>query len=192
MVSGGGSNLGAILDAQECGRLSHARVVLVIANKPGIGALGRAAERHIESRVIPAEDEAGLLQALGDNRIELLLLAGYMRRLGGKTVERYRGRLLNIHPALLPRHGGPGMFGLRVHRAVLEAGESESGCTVHEVDEELDHGRVLAQARVPVLPGDAPEALAARVLKEEHRLYPAVIDEFALRWRQRVQEGVGS
>jgi folate-dependent phosphoribosylglycinamide formyltransferase PurN len=103
------------------------------------------------------------------------VLAGYLKLVPSGVIERYRGRILNIHPALLPAFGGPGMYGRHVHEAVLASGAGESGATVHLVDEEYDRGAVLAQARVPVLPGDTPERLAARVLEVEHRLLPAVV-----------------
>jgi folate-dependent phosphoribosylglycinamide formyltransferase PurN len=117
-----------------------------------------------------------LLGVLERHRIDVVLLAGYLKLVPPEVVRRYDGRMLNIHPALLPKFGGKGMYGMRVHRAVLAAGEAVSGATVHLVDEEYDRGAVVAQRRVPVLAGDTPEALAARVLEVEHRLYPAAVD----------------
>ena len=107
--------------------------------------------------------------------MELVVLAGYLKLVPAEVVAAWRGRIVNVHPALLPAFGGPGMYGLRVHRAVLASGASESGASVHLVDEVYDRGAVLAQARVPVEPGDTPERLAARVLAAEHRLLPAVV-----------------
>ncbi len=176
LVSGGGSNLEAILEAQKAGRLSHGRVVLVISSRAGVKALERAKKFDIETRV--AEKQEDLLKALRDARIQVVCLAGYLKHLSNEVVAAYRGRILNIHPALLPQYGGAGMYGHFVHEAVVKAGEKESGCSVHVVDEEFDHGPVIAQTRVPVMPGDTAETLAARILVEEHKLYPKVIEEF--------------
>ena len=185
LVSGGGSNLGAILQAQESGALPGIQVVLVLSSKSGVYALERADRHHVESTVVERSwfaDEAGfqdtVLQKLVNARVDVVCLAGYLKKLGPEIIRTFRGRLLNIHPALLPKYGGPGMYGHFVHEAVLAAGDKESGCTVHVVDEEFDHGPVLSQARVPVLPGDTPQSLAARVLEQEHQLYPKVIREF--------------
>ncbi|MGQ0645133.1 MAG: formyltransferase family protein, partial [Elusimicrobiota bacterium] len=113
--------------------------------------------------------------------VELVCLAGFLLKLEPGLIRRFPGRILNVHPALLPKFGGLGMYGRFVHEAVLKAGEKESGCTVHAVDEEFDHGPVLMQARVPVLPGDTPEVLAERVLREEHRLYPEAVRQAVVR-----------
>jgi folate-dependent phosphoribosylglycinamide formyltransferase PurN len=126
--------------------------------------------------VLPDPADAGSwLAELRRYRVELLVLAGYLKLVPTKVINEYRGRILNIHPALLPAFGGKGMFGHRVHEAVLASGAQESGATVHLVDEIYDHGAVLAQARVPVLPGDTADRLAHRVLEVEHRLLPAVV-----------------
>jgi folate-dependent phosphoribosylglycinamide formyltransferase PurN len=116
------------------------------------------------------------LQLLARHRVDVILLAGYVRLVPAAVVARYRGRMLNVHPALLPAFGGKGMYGRRVHAAVLESGAGETGATVHFVDEHYDRGPVVAQRRVPVLPDDTPESLAARVLAVEHELYPAAVD----------------
>jgi formyltetrahydrofolate-dependent phosphoribosylglycinamide formyltransferase len=173
-ASGRGSNLAALLRA--LGPTGPARVVLVLSNRPDAGALAVAREHGIATAVLgdPA-DGAAWQAALAAHRVDLVVLAGYLKLVPPEVVREWSGRIINIHPALLPRHGGPGMYGTRVHRAVLEAGDRESGATVHLVDEEYDRGMVLAQARVPVLPGDTPETLAARVLAVEHRLLPAVV-----------------
>ena len=121
------------------------------------------------------EDAAGMIDLLERSRVDWIVLAGYLKRVPAEVVRRYRGRILNVHPALLPRHGGKGMYGERVHRAVLAAGESRSGASVHLVDEEYDRGPVVAQREVPVLPDDTPTSLAARVLEVEHRLLPEVV-----------------
>lgn len=185
LVSGGGSNLGAILKAQRQGELGPGRVVLVISSRLGAYALERAADHGVERMVLerkayPSEEafDEALLAALEQFHVQLVVLAGYLRKIGPKVLNRYSGRILNIHPALLPKFGGTGMYGHYVHEAVLAAGATESGCTVHVVDEEFDHGPILAQTTVPVEPGDTPETLAARILEEEHRLYPATIAEF--------------
>jgi phosphoribosylglycinamide formyltransferase-1 len=175
LVSGGGSNLEAILAAQESGQLNGGKVVLVISSKSGVGALDRARNHKIDAVVL---EPGALLAKLIEVRTDVVCLAGYLRKLNPDIIQRYRGRILNIHPALLPKFGGPGMYGRFVHEAVLKAGERESGCSVHIVDEEFDHGPVLAQVRVPVLPGDNAEKLAARILEQEHKLYPKMIREF--------------
>lgn len=191
-ASGRGSNfqaLHAVLHGMED---APANIVLCISNNPNPGAFEFAREAGIESmRLSPKmyddeqEYERSLLWALGERDIELIVLAGYMRQLPGGVVRAYRGRILNIHPALLPLHGGRGMFGMYVHEAVLAAGETESGATVHLADEEYDTGPIIAQERVPVLPGDTPETLAARVLEAEHRLYPATV----MMWAEKLRAG---
>jgi phosphoribosylglycinamide formyltransferase-1 len=113
------------------------------------------------------------------HEVNLIVLAGYMRKLGPRTLAQYRGRVLNIHPALLPKFGGPGMYGARVHEAVLTAQEKESGATIHLVTEEYDQGPIIAQSRVAVLPGDTVESLAARVLEVEHALFPETLARIA-------------
>jgi phosphoribosylglycinamide formyltransferase-1 len=185
LVSGGGSNLEAILQAQESGELMGAEVALVLSSKNGAYALERARLHRVAAVVIERSsvqtDEAferAILDALAKARIDLVCLAGYLRKLGPGIIRRYQGRILNIHPALLPKFGGSGMYGHFVHEAVIAAGEKESGCTVHVVDEEFDHGPILAQAKVAVLPDDTPESLAAKILEQEHRLYPKTISEF--------------
>lgn len=186
LASHGGSNLLAILTAIQSGRLP-AKPGIVICNNSDAGALEHAKRfgvptRHLSAYTHPdpvALDEA-ILTALREQGVTLVVLAGYMRRLGPSTLAGYRGRVLNIHPSLLPAFGGQGMYGLRVHAAVLRAGAKESGCTVHLVTAEYDQGPVLSQARVPVLPGDTPESLQARVLGQEHRLFPETLRRVAL------------
>ncbi len=177
MASGGGTNMQAIIDACVTGELA-AEPCLVISNNAGSGALERARVAgikalHMSSRTHADPDklDAAMLEILQEQQIELLLLAGYMKKLGSRVLGYYRGRILNVHPSLLPCYGGQGMYGNNVHAAVLEAGETESGATIHIVDEEYDQGPVLAQSKVVVLPGDTIESLASRVLKVEHRLY---------------------
>jgi formyltetrahydrofolate-dependent phosphoribosylglycinamide formyltransferase len=173
-VSGGGTNLQALLDALTPG--GPAEVALVLSNKATAGGLERARRHGVPAEVLadPADGKAWLA-LLRAHRIDLVVLAGYLKLVPAAVVAAYRGRMLNIHPALLPDFGGPGMYGERVHRAVLASGVRESGPTVHLVDEQYDRGTILAQSRVPVLPGDTVETLAARVLAEEHRLLPRVV-----------------
>jgi formyltetrahydrofolate-dependent phosphoribosylglycinamide formyltransferase len=173
-VSGRGSNLEALLGA--LGPEAPARVVLVLSDRPQAPALARAAERGIPCVAIrePA-NAAEWLQALDAHAVHLLVLAGYLKLVPPDVIARFRGRIINIHPALLPAFGGKGMYGMRVHQAVLASGARESGATVHLVDEVYDRGPILGQAKVPVLPGDDAERLAARVLEVEHRLLPAAV-----------------
>jgi phosphoribosylglycinamide formyltransferase-1 len=128
--------------------------------------------RHYESE---SEYSEALMSTLLENGVELIVLAGYMRKIPAAVIDEYRGRILNIHPALLPDFGGSGMYGDRVHEAVVAAGRAESGATVHYVDGEYDTGEIIAQRRVPVLSDDTPESLAERVIQAEHYLYPRVV-----------------
>jgi formyltetrahydrofolate-dependent phosphoribosylglycinamide formyltransferase len=179
-ASGGGTNFQALLDHQPKGEAW--RVVLLLTDREDAGAIGRAVEADVPVAVIPTHgrtaDEIGreMLAVLDRSRVDLILLAGYVKLVPAEVVARYHRRILNIHPALLPSFGGKGMYGKRVHAAVIASGAQESGASVHFVDEEYDRGPVVAQRRVPVLEGDTPESLAARVLEVEHRLYPAAVD----------------
>jgi phosphoribosylglycinamide formyltransferase 1 len=181
LASGGGSNLQALVDRFHGNASAPARVELVVASRSGIGALERAERAGIPTVVLDEPENASqdLREGLAGAAIELIVLAGYLRQVPGDVVERYRGRILNVHPALLPGFGGQGMYGMRVHRAVLAAGVRVTGATVHLVDEKYDEGPILAQWPVPVLPGDTPETLAARVLRVEHLLLPAAVEAFA-------------
>jgi phosphoribosylglycinamide formyltransferase 1 len=176
LVSGGGTNLQALLDALHDSPL--ARVTRVISNRPDAGALPRAARASVPATVLrDPGDPAELHSAL--EGAQLVVLAGYLKLVDASVVARFRGRMINIHPALLPDFGGPGMYGRRVHEAVLASGAKESGVTVHFVDDAFDRGEIIAQERVPVKPGDTPETLAARVLEAEHRLLPKVVLQLA-------------
>lgn len=167
----------AIIDACADGRLPAVPAV-VISNNEASGALERAKTRNVPAYVLGGaefRDPVVLDQAIADillrHRVDLVVLAGYMKQLGPKTLAAFPGRVINVHPALLPAHGGRGMYGNHVHAAVLAAGEKETGVSIHLVDSGYDTGPILAQRRVPVLPGDSVESLAARVLPVEHELY---------------------
>ena len=183
LASGGGSNLQAILDhLGTLGEARHGDVVLVASNRPDAGALARADRAGIPRVVLRsphAPDGPELGASLAAHRAQIVALAGYMRLVPPDVTVAYRGRMLNVHPALLPDFGGPGMYGPRVHRAVLQTGATLSGPSVHFVDEVYDHGAVIAQWPVPVLPHDDEHTLAARVLRAEHLLYPRVVDAVA-------------
>jgi phosphoribosylglycinamide formyltransferase 1 len=173
-ISGRGSNLEALLRAMETD--GPAEIVLVITDKAEARGLEHARRRGIPVTVLA---DAGApeewLQSLNEKRIDLLVLAGYLKLVPAAVVAAYRGRIMNTHPSLLPAFGGKGMYGERVHRAVLASGARETGVTVHLVDEAYDRGPILAQSRVPVREDDTPERLAARVLEVEHRLLPAAV-----------------
>jgi formyltetrahydrofolate-dependent phosphoribosylglycinamide formyltransferase len=172
-ISGRGSNLESLL--QALGPEAPARVVLVLGDREAPG-LSLARARDIPAAVLPRPEDAGAwLDHLRQHRVDLVVLAGYLKLVPAAVVAEYRDRIINIHPALLPNFGGKGMYGRRVHEAVLASGARESGASVHLVDERYDRGAILAQARVPVLAGDTPEELAQRVLAEEHRLLPEVV-----------------
>ena len=178
LVSGGGSNLQSLLDALRESPL--ARIVRVVSSRAGAGALERARRAGVPSTVLrDPGDAAELMAALDDARLGVL--AGYLKRVPAPVVARFRWRLINIHPALLPKFGGGGMYGRRVHEAVLASGARVSGATVHYVDEEFDRGPIIAQWPVPVLADDTPDSLAARVLEVEHQLLPLVVEELARR-----------
>ena len=173
-ASGGGSNLGALLDAFPPG--GDVEIVLVLSDRAAAGALERAARRGVASVVLGDPASGGEWSALlTAHRVDLVVLAGYLKLVPAEVIAAWEGRIINVHPALLPAFGGAGMYGLRVHRAVIESGARESGASVHLVTEEYDRGAVLAQERVPVELDDTPERLAARVLALEHRLLPAVV-----------------
>lgn len=173
-ISGRGSNLAALLAALPPG--APAQVALVLSNRADAGGLEVARENSVPTMVLadPA-DSSAWIDALSQHQIDLVVLAGYLKLVPAPVVHHYRGRIINIHPGLLPAFGGPGMYGHRVHEAVLANGASVSGATVHLVDEIYDRGAILAQARVPVLPADTPDTLAERVLAVEHRLLPTVV-----------------
>jgi phosphoribosylglycinamide formyltransferase-1 len=181
LASGNGTTLQAILDAFCPPTGAPVTVALVVSNNSAAYALERARLAGVPAVVVDHRGrsreafEAGLAAVVDAHRIDLICLAGFMRILTPAFVSRYPGRILNTHPALLPAFGGKGMYGDHVHRAVLDAGETVTGCTVHVVDEVPDGGPIVGQTAVPVLEGDTPETLAARVQAAERRLYPDVI-----------------
>jgi phosphoribosylglycinamide formyltransferase 1 len=184
--SGRGSNFQAILTAIQQSRIPGARIAVVISNNSGAGILEIARNNslqavHLSHRQFPTEDEFvdALLSLLSAHRVNFIVLAGYMKRIHPRVIQAYRHRIINIHPALLPRHGGPGMYGHHVHEAVIAAGDRFSGATVHFVDEVYDHGSIVLQKTVPVAADDTPETLAAKVLEIEHDIYPEAIRRLA-------------
>lgn len=191
LISGRGSNLQAILDQAASGELP-AEIAAVISNRPGVQGLERAQRAGVPTLELdhkPYADrpafEAALIERIDPYQPDLVILAGFMRVLTAGFTEHYRGRLFNIHPSLLPKFRG-----LHTHERAIAAGESEHGASIHFVTAELDGGPVIVQARVPVLPGDDPDTLAARVLEQEHRLYPQAIRWFAEGRLQLVGEQV--
>ncbi|HWO08453.1 MAG TPA: phosphoribosylglycinamide formyltransferase [Polyangiaceae bacterium] len=175
LASHAGTVLQAIIDASTDGRL-EADVCLIVSNNSRSGAAQRAEKHQIpfvhlsgQTHPAPAALDAAILEALVEQRADIVFLAGYMKKLGPRTLAHFRGRILNTHPALLPKFGGLGMYGARVHAAVLAAGDRVTGVSVHLVESEYDSGPVLAQCQVPVLPGDDVEALAARVQMRERQ-----------------------
>jgi len=185
-ASGKGSNFRAILNAIKAGKIQDARVVLVISNNSDAGALVTARENniptlHISRMQFLAEEEFNgtLLEKLKEYSVNFIVLAGYMKKVDVSLIRVFKNRIVNIHPALLPKFGGSGMYGIHVHEAVIAEKENISGVTVHIVDEEYDHGPIVLQQTVPVVDSDTPESLAARVLKVEHEIYPEAVKLFA-------------
>ena len=183
LVSGSGTNLQALIDAEAAGALKGGNytgtIAAVLADRDGVYALQRAETAGIPAFVEKPDTALAkperrvelsdrLLRFCREKRIALIVHAGFLSILAGEIIEEYAGRMINLHPSLLPKFGGDGMYGERVHQAVLAAGESESGCTVHLVDAGTDTGAVLLQRKVPVLPDDTPKGLAERIHKEEH------------------------
>lgn len=179
-ASGSGTNFQALFDHQSAA--SSWRITLLFSDRESAGALGRARVSGVETAVVPVKDRSpedvsrDTLEVLRAHDVDVLLLSGYLRLLPLAVISRFRRRILNIHPALLPEFGGKGMYGMNVHRAVVEAGVPMTGATVHYADEEYDTGPIIAQWPVPVRPGDNAEDVAARVLEVEHLLYPVAVD----------------
>lgn len=175
LVSGGGTDLQSLID-------DGANIVRVISSKEGVYALERAAKAGIPARAVTKdqypdihERMARIAEILDEDGVQLVVLAGYLSILTGDLLDRFPGRVINIHPALLPKFGGKGFYGLNVHKAVLEAGEKESGATVHYVNEGIDKGEIILQRSVPVMADDTPESLQERVLEIEHELLPEAV-----------------
>ena len=181
LISGRGSNMMALVEASRAADCPYA-IALVASDKPEAAGLAWAQSQGLETFALSPKGlgkpayEAAIDQALRDEGVQVIALAGYMRLLSGDFVSRWRGRILNIHPSLLPLYKG-----LDTHERAIAAGDAKAGCSVHVVTEELDDGEVLGQVEVPILPGDDAAALAARVLVEEHRLYPQILTEFVRR-----------
>lgn len=190
LISGGGSNMVKLVEDMTDDH--PARPVLVASNDPEAGGLGKAAAMGVPTAAVDHRPfkgdreafETALRQHIDASKPDILCLAGFMRILTPSFIRAYEGRMLNIHPSLLPKYKG-----LHTHQRALDAGDTEAGCTVHEVTAELDDGPILGQARVPVQPGDDADTLAARVLTQEHRLYPAVLRRFAAGDRGRIDLG---
>jgi phosphoribosylglycinamide formyltransferase-1 len=180
LASGGGSNLQAIHD-HLVAQGSHARaeLVLVVSDRRDAGALERARQWKVPVVHLPKERLHELGAVLAEHAVSLIALAGFLRLVPVDVVRAFRGKMVNVHPALLPAFGGPGMYGARVHAAVIAARATVSGPTVHFVEEEYDRGAIIAQRPIPVLADDTAETLAARVLAEEHKLYPPCISAVA-------------
>ena len=184
LVSGGGTNLQAILDAQAAGAIPHGRVSLVVASKPGVYALERAEKAGGETAVDcrrdyadPAAFAAALLDALQSHGVQLVVLAGFLSILGPSVIAAYPDRIVNVHPSLIPSFCGEGFYGLRVHEAALARGVKVTGATVHLVNEICDGGRILLQKAVEIQPGDTPETLQKRVMEQaEWKLLPAAVE----------------
>lgn len=186
LASGNGTNLQAILDASQAPKSIGAKVAVVISNEPQAFALERARKTGVDAVVVNHRDfntrerfEEKLIEELDSREVDLVCLAGFMRILTPLFVRHYQGRMMNIHPALLPLFGGKGFYGDKVHRAALESGMKFSGCTVHFVTEETDGGPIILQAVVPILDDDTAETLAGRIHKKEHETYPEAVKLFA-------------
>ena len=183
MASDRGSNAKAILDACKSGKL-QASPVLMISNNNNSGALSLAKDYKLEAFYLsnqthsdPIELDAIITQTMIEHQIDLVVLAGYMKKIGEQLLNAYSNRIVNIHPSLLPAFGGQGMYGMNVHKAVIAAGESISGATIHLVNQNYDQGRILAQKSLNVTEDDTAESLAAKVLKIEHELYPETLQK---------------
>ncbi len=195
LVSGGGTNLQALIDAQRGGLFRSGALALVVSSRAGAFALERAKQAGIDAETADraafatqAAFEERLLAVLSAHRIDLIVLAGFLHILSPAFVGRYRGRIVNVHPSLIPAYCGKGFYGVKVHEAVLAAGEVETGATVHMVDEVPDGGRILLQKRVAVLPGDTPQTLQRRVMEQaEWILLPRAVERLCAGWMQQTE-----
>ena len=186
LASHNGSNMQAIIDACNSGTL-HASPAVVISNNSKSRAIERAKKEgiphyHLSGKHYfdPKELDQAILNVMIEHSVDIIILAGYMKKLGPKTLSHFEGRILNIHPALLPKYGGKGMYGMNVHKAVISAGETESGVSIHIVDGNYDTGPVIAQSRVPVEAMDTAETLAARILQQEHMIFPETLQKIVI------------
>jgi phosphoribosylglycinamide formyltransferase-1 len=184
-ASGRGSNFQSILNAMDAGMLP-AQIVVLISNKSDAGAMEIARAhniptQHLSQKMFSSEEALAkaMLEVLGRKRADFIVLAGYLKKIPSQVIREYRNRILNIHPALLPLFGGDGMYGHHVHESVLASGEKISGATVHLVDEEYDHGPIVMQKTVDIVPEETPDSLAAKVLKVEHEIFPLALKAFA-------------
>jgi len=184
-ASGSGTNFQALIDAVESGQI-NGRIAGLITNKKGIQAIERAQTHSIDHKYLTPSDFSShlkyveaLLSQLKKWDTQLIVLAGYMIKIPVEIIDEYKNRIVNIHPSLLPKYGGKGFYGMKVHRAVIDNKETTSGCTVHIVTEEYDQGPILGQRKVPVKKSDDAETLAKRILKEEHKLFPKIIAKLA-------------
>ena len=176
LVSGGGTNLQAIVDAIECGKLPDCSIATVISSKPGVFALERAAKHGIHNSVISRKDfddlsafDAAICEEMEGQNVDLIVMAGFLSIVGEKLLSKFDGKIINIHPSLLPKYGGAGFYGLKVHEAVLAEGEKTTGATVHYVNEIPDGGEIILQKAIDVLPDDTAESLQLRVMEECER-----------------------
>jgi len=192
LVSGGGTNLQAVIGAVLSGDIPDSEIKLVISSKADAYALHRAKSAGIPTLVLakaeyeyPSELSSAMIDALEAAGTDLIVLAGYMSILPPEIIRAYHKRIINIHPSLIPRHCGKGYYGLRVHKSVIESGDSESGATVHYVDEDVDTGEIILQETVPVENGDTPEILAARVLSVEHKILVKAVNSVKERLLRR-------
>ncbi len=186
MVYGGGTNFQALAESVKNGSIENAEIVRLITGSEKAFALQRAKALHIPSKVIKdTKDAAEILDLLKEAETDLVVLAGYLKILDPEIINAYKKRIINIHPALLPKFGGRDMYGLNVHKSVINAGEKESGATVHYVDEGVDTGEIILQKKVPVMPGDTPEKLAARVLETEHEILPLAVKKVIAEWKEK-------
>ena len=184
LASNNGSSMRAIVSAIETGALA-AQARLVVSNRKSAPALAFARDHGVAAQYIPtvsdpAAADARLADAMRQADVEYIILSGYLRKLGAKTLETFAGRILNIHPALLPLHGGQGMYGRRVHEAVIAADDRFTGATVHLVDRDYDHGKIVAQVEIPVAPYDTPETLESRVMAAEPGLFVKTLKRIAV------------
>ena len=189
LLSGRGSNFEAIQEAIEQGHLPNTEVAIVVSNHADAGGLMLAQSKGLKTAALDKQNfenraafDRAVTETLQAHEVDLVILAGYDRIISAPLLEAYPARILNIHPSLLPAYGGKGMVGIKVHQAVVENREAHSGCTVHIVTDVVDGGAIVGQRSVPVLDSDTPETLAARILEQEHQLYPQAIREFIAKY----------